>query len=523
MFKTLFHSFNLKTTYFVNSFIYAIKQIPIIKKVLPDSLYSIKGLKIIASIVFAFKELVSAFLGKFFYFAFVIFSMLNVYKLGERSDIFLNIVFFLSIGGALLNTYLFNPTRDKYYAMILLRMDAREYTLVNYSYAIIKLFIGFLLFGTIFGLMAGVPLYICLSMPFFVTGLKVSLAAFNLLRYEKTGCATNENLPSALSWIITGITTVAAYGLPFVGLALPQFAMFLLMLVPIITGVFSIKIIVSFSHFREVYKHLLQSTLFNQDVATKIARDQVNKLIVSDTSIVSNKNGYEYLNELFIKRHRKRLWKSAQKLSLIIVGVIVVASIFIFKMPSVKADVSDFVLTQLPTIIFIMYMINRGTGFTQALFVNCDHSLLTYSFFKKPQSILKLFAIRLREIVKINLLPASLIGLGLVIVLYLSDGNTDILNYFMLFASILAISVFFSVHYLMIYYLLQPYNANTELKSATYQIVSWATYFACFVIINVELSLFAFCISCIVFCTLYCIIACALVYFIAPKTFRLRI
>ena len=33
-------------------------------------------------------------------------------------------------------------------------------------------------------------------------------------------------------------------------------------------------------------------------------------------------------------------------------------------------------------------------------------------------------------------------------------------------------SMFFSVHYLTIYYLLQPYNAGTEMKSGTYRIVS---------------------------------------------------
>lgn len=58
-------------------------------------------------------------------------------------------------------------------------------------------------------------------------------------------------------------------------------------------------------------------------------------------------------------------------------------------------------------------LLNRGTDFTQALFVNCDSSLLTYSFYKRPKFILRLFQIRLREIVKINLLPAAVIGGGL--------------------------------------------------------------------------------------------------------------
>ena len=61
---------------------------------------------------------------------------------------------------------------------------------------------------------------------------------------------------------------------------------------------------------------------------------------------------------------------------------------------------------RIPVFLFVMYLVNRGTTFTQALFINCDHSMLTYAFYKKPGTILKLFWIRLRELVKINLLSA---------------------------------------------------------------------------------------------------------------------
>ena len=56
-----------------------------------------------------------------------------------------------------MNTSIFNPTRDKYYAMILLRMNARSYTLANYGYALLKVVVGFLPFTILFGLDRGVP------------------------------------------------------------------------------------------------------------------------------------------------------------------------------------------------------------------------------------------------------------------------------------------------------------------------------------------------------------------------------
>ena len=191
-------------------------------------------------------------------------------------------------------------------------------------------------------------------------------------------------------------------------------------------------------------------------------------------------------------------------------------------MPEFKGLVNEFMLMNLPYIVFIMYFINRGTGFTNVLFMNCDHSLLTYSFYKRPECILKLFQIRLREIMKVNLLPAAVIGVGLTLLLYLSGGTNEPLNYVMLMVSVLCISMFFSVHYLTIYYLLQPYNAGTEIKSGTYRMVVMLTYFVCYGIMRMDIPTFVFGLGTIIFCVAYCIIACVLVYKMAPKTFRLR-
>ena len=169
-----------------------------------------------------------------------------------------------------------------------------------------------------------------------------------------------------------------------------------------------------------------------------------------------------------------------------------------------------------------MYVMNRGTGFTRALFVNCDHSLLTYSFYKQPKLILKLFRIRLKEIIKVNLLPAGVVGGGLALLLFVSGGTDNPMNYGIIIVSVLCMSIFFSVHYLTLYYLLQPYNAGTEIKSGTYQIIMALTYIACYVMMQLRLPTFVFGLASIGFCILYSAAACLLVYKVAPKTFRIR-
>ena len=91
-----------------------------------------------------------------------------------------------------------------------------------------------------------------------------------------------------------------------------------------------------------------------------------------------------------------------------------------------------------------------------------------------------------------------------------------------LLVSILAMSLFFSIHYLTVYYLLQPYTAGTEMKSGTYRIVMILTYVACYAMMNLRLPTLAFGAACIAFCVVYSIVACVLVYKFAPQTFRLR-
>ena len=127
-----------------------------------------------------------------------------------------------------------------------------------------------------------------------------------------------------------------------------------------------------------------------------------------------------------------------------------------------------------------------------------------------------------REIVKINAVPALVIGCGLALILYVSGGTDNPLNYVVLLVTILAMSAFFSIHYLTVYYLLQPYTAGTEMKSGTYRIVMVLTYVVCYALINVRLPILVFGAACIAFCVVYSIVASILVYQFAPQTFCLR-
>ena len=156
------------------------------------------------------------------------------------------------------------------------------------------------------------------------------------------------------------------------------------------------------------------------------------------------------------------------------------------------------------------------------MFMNFYHSMLTYRIYRTPKVILGVFKERLKTLIILNLIPATAIGLGLVILLYLTGGTSNLYNYLILFISIISMSVFFSVHYLVMYYLLQPYNINTEIKNSTYTVVQGLTYFVAYYLIGKKIPTFYFGILISSFCIIYSLISLFIVYKYAPKTFKIR-
>lgn len=125
MYKTLRISFALKNTYRVNSILYSLKQIPIVKRILPEALYRVKGLKIFANILSFLWEAASAFIGKLLYFITMVCGIGILYRYVPAEQAFLHILLFLTLIGSYINTKLFNPSRDKYYAFLCYLRDVK--------------------------------------------------------------------------------------------------------------------------------------------------------------------------------------------------------------------------------------------------------------------------------------------------------------------------------------------------------------------------------------------------------------
>ena len=237
--------------------------------------------------------------------------------------------------------------------------------------------------------------------------------------------------------------------------------------------------------------------------------------------MIDKKAGYDLFNTIFFQRHREILMRSAKKYSIVLIVIYAVLSYVMIKYSNYNKSIAELIHYKLSIFIMIMFIINRGSIITQAMFFNCDHAMLRYNFYREPKVILELFKKRLQTVVKVNLLPAFVIGIGNTILLYISSNNYSILTVITSFIFVLLLSIFFSVHYLVIYYLLQPYNKNMELKKASYTIVTLIIYVATFLLTGIVLQPEILSIIGLLFVVTYLIISFVLISKFAPRTFKL--
>jgi len=295
---------------------------------------------------------------------------------------------------------------------------------------------------------------------------------------------------------------------------------------------FSILAVVSCFYLKKLedYKLLFKRLnsdrkVFNKDQQSAYSRQAMVQVRNKDKEIDSRKlrgkTGYELFNTIFFERHKYILLRSAIHYSIGILLIILLLSICVTIFPIITSNINTFLLTHLGWFVFIMYFINRGAIITQAMFYNCDHAMLTYNFYREPKVLLGLFKKRLLTVVKVNLIPASIMAFGVVLLLCLSGGSS-IVNYITIPVFILVLNVFFSVHHLVIYYLFQPYNKDMVIKSPMYTIISFAIYFASYMIRDLVVSSLTFSVIGLLFTITYIFIGLILVYKKAPVTFKLH-
>ena len=221
---------------------------------------------------------------------------------------------------------------------------------------------------------------------------------------------------------------------------------------------------------------LAEDSLFNADLTFTENRKSASG-IFRKSAYTAKKSGYAYLNALFFMRHKRIIERPIWiRTGMGLVLGLTFTCISMFFSEAIKADGSSSSLVYfLPT---VMYMLCAHPRLTKAMYVNCDKSLLHYSFYKEEHALLEMFRLRMISLWKLMALPTLL-----VLVLVFVNGlilrfSTEMLVVAMLLT--IMNGAFFTIYPLFLYYVFQPYNSEGVITSFVPSLLNTALYLFCF-------------------------------------------
>src|SRR5574344_723357 len=241
----------------------------------------------------------------------------------------------------------------------------------------------------------------------------------------------------------------------------------------------------------------------------------------------SSYKGVEYINKIFFYRHKSILKKKVRIgniIKILIFTGVSIGSIYI----RLKADLSiaedvehiEEIKSYLPYIIFAAsYFMYSGEFFVKYCFYNMDKDLMRHAYYRTSENVLKSIKIRIVELIKYYLLPYSFM-LGMILIVCTSLSFGFVYTTSLLFISFIGL-LFFSLHYLYIYYLLQPFTENVKVKNPLYSGLTYVIYMIMYLAASTNSKDLIF-ISILIFSIIYIILGGYLVYKFAPKRFKIH-
>jgi|GEM_PF-575429 len=557
---TFLINLRLRSAYLKNQRFYRWRTLPLIGRLFPQSIYGNNGLSIFFLILGLMRALFTTLIKPALYL-FILYtaacavsdggfiadnpveagvidaSMVNAPAGLSAAAVFLHMLVCLTFVGGVLNNGFLITSEETGYAVLLLHMDPRKYAVSEMLIKCTEVCSGTLLTFLWMRLIAGVSLINALLFPVVIFEVKL-LCAAGELKVNDMYKADPKKRVTAQAWyifavfmfgIVTALLSIRFADYIHIRFVLPLGTIPVAALVLIIPTVLAYLYLNSYKDYYTLYKQILSNesgdnvqtaevTGASEVLSSKALKEDIEKYGIGHTS--SNKNGLAYFNEIFVRRHMSLLTKPAMRVSVVALVMGVLACILVCVNQDIARGASNLIRDSIMVFPFLMYFINKGESITRAMFVNCDSSMLHLRFYRQPATVLKLFVMRLKTVILINMIPTAIISLSLACISILSGMTSREAVY--AFAAIIFMGIFFSIHYLGMYYLLQPYTIGIDTLSKPYSIVRMVVYLVIYESMNAEVSLSMAAPVIVIFTVIYTAVISVLIWKFAPKTFRLR-
>lgn len=532
MLETLKQSIIINFSITLNSLIYFLKRIPLVKNLFRNTSYEHERftttLYILGLIYHIMNQILKSALSLSFSFGVVLIILRDKLATIDLKNLYFEIfvIFYLLL--PLSSGKIVEPNKRKFISVKLMSMNATKFVIADYfPQLLLKQIVELVLFAIVADLY-----HVNLALALFLVVAKNFFALFIELLHIKYYDITSKFLFNKTGCILLYVAIVLAAGYVVIFnmliFELPIFVPLVLGILCILVGSISLRLLLHYKNFALLINdaNQLEKLSVDRKQASTNAQFRTVKLKEKEFSkeelsrANSNKEGFAYINEIFFQRHHRILNRSITVESIIIIVVIIGCVIASFLVPDFKSIYHLAMKKVTPGLVFVLYLMSNGQKATKAMFYNCDISLLHYGFYKKKDAVLKTFTVRVKNIIASNLIPAMAIATGILLLEVINGGTITT----QLPAALMAIvlSVFFSIHNLFLYYIFQPYTTDLMVKNPMYKALNIITYWLCYVTIQIDEVpvLFLFLVTGITFA--YCIIALLIVYRISPKTFVIK-
>lgn len=539
--KTLRIILSLRTTIEINAIIDSIRRLPIIGKHISEKIHGVRLIKFLAAITSVTGEIMRAFLAKLGLFGALllgtaVFSVLNEYS---PKTIYL----YGFIGILLLSLFVINYFKtytETEYAVFIMGMDAGEYVKAIFLYNVFNVVVGYTVFGIPSALFSGVPWYIAILIPVAGVGLRAIALGIQMSIYaakQSVGMKVGlKGVPVSIGGNIV-INVILICVLCFAGFAALPIVVYKDVFVPvaIIVVISALALIPGIILIRRFPYNLYRTALFAERARKEINDKAVKKQKYGNTEVAISRTegiktdagGYKFLNELFLKRHRKILWvRIFWTVFATVLGIAFFSFLLYLELKEIEVNSESIlrtVFTKHPAVFPMMiFFLNSGSSMAHAMYANCDSSLLMFSFYKKPEALLKMFRLRIVSVIKYNLIPASMIAVFSIVVISITGGQDYFLQHVFNIIVIAIALVLFSTRHMFIYYIMQPYAKDVMIKSKLYAFISFIYGTVLIVLACIPLPAWILTIAGLAIVIPYIFVTGKLVYKYSPKTFRIK-
>ena len=570
----LFKVIHLRSIIGYNSLVFALKKTPVIGNLIPDMLYSTTFLKVIYWIFHVIVEVFKLFIGKIFGLgmiylaAFLLSDQYIEHEMVQgvsRSAMYGNLGLFIfllyAFCGILIRVPYFNCTTEKEYLVFMLRMDAKKLNETLIWYDLAKLFIGYVMAG-IFAVITGAPFWLWLGIPVLALAVKFLGIGLQILSFRFKSRLHKSLKISAVAYLIRLALVLLAgpFFIVFVanGYFIPMPQMVIITVLTVIAGIWGLTMFLKTDS--NLHRRALHDNISKTEVKATSQYDNTKsfKKIKAKGTVKGDKKGFEYLNALFVKRHWTMLCMKPVIFTIIVAAVMILLSgefIYGYYSRYGADNCWNMVITNIinfftfrgfsdallpvgndPAFEFFRYVAqshllalmiplsisDNSFKNTQAMFINCDNSLMTFSFFKQREKIIKLFDIRLKQLIKINIGPVVSLGLFADLILFVTGGQSYPGEYLVTILVGFMLSILTSVTWLALYYLFQPFTTSVVAKSGAYRITSIIIYSVASILVWVPLVSYILAPVLLVFTAGYVFFLRNRVYKLAPKTWKIK-